>query len=218
MALCSNCGKKLPWLLLALCAAAILAAIFFLDDSVTAFVKLHSTPASVAFGKTVSKCSEWQWLMLPCALFAAAAHLRKNRALARVLCAVIISASLAGLSANLIRGVTGRTRPNAPAEIAQGWYGPWHGGRLLMFDSRYNAFPSGHTAVSAGLVAMLILLRRRAGLLLIPLPAIVAAARICAGAHHLSDVMASLLLGACVAVWLRCWLIRAGFFTPKINK
>jgi membrane-associated phospholipid phosphatase len=50
---------------------------------------------------------------------------------------------------------------------------------------------------------MLVLLRRRAGLLLIPLPLIVAAARICAGAHHLSDVMASLLLGACVAFWLR---------------
>jgi membrane-associated phospholipid phosphatase len=203
MALCTNCGKKLPWLLLAFSAVAILAAVFFLDDGVVAFVKLHSTPASVAFGKTVSKWSEWQWLMLPCALFALAAHLRKNRALARAVCAVMISASLAGLAATCIRGVTGRTRPNAPAEIVQGWYGPWHGGELLLVKSNYNAFPSGHTAVSAGLVAMLVLLRRRAGLLLIPLPLIVAAARICAGAHHLSDVMASLLLGACVAFWLR---------------
>jgi membrane-associated phospholipid phosphatase len=215
MALCTNCGKKLPRLLLVLSAAAVLACVFFLDDSVVGFVKTHGTPASVAFGKTVSKCSEWQWLMLPCALFAIAAHLRKNRAQARVLCAVMISASLAGLAATCIRGVTGRTRPSAPAEIAPGWYGPWHGGRLLVFDSRYNAFPSGHTAVSAGLVAMLLLLRRRAGLLLIPLPVIVAAARICAGAHHLSDVMASLLLGACIAVWLRRRLAGSGFFRTQ---
>lgn len=181
----------------------MIATGFFLDDSVIGFVNAHRTPALLRAGQLVSKWSEWQWLMLPCVLIAVAAHLRKKKALVRVMCAVMISASLAGLGANFIRGVTGRTRPNAPKEIAQGWYGPWHNGRLLLVQSHYNAFPSGHVATSTGLVAMLVLLRRRVGLLLAPLPVVVAAARICVGAHHLSDVLTSALFGIIVAVLLR---------------
>lgn len=64
-----------------------------------------------------------------------------------------------------------------------------------------------------GLIAPLLLLRRRLGWLLLPVPILIAAARICAGAHHLSDVLAGALLGFAVAAWVT-WKIAPRLIPP----
>lgn len=182
-----------PWLL----AMVAVAISFLLDNAVIAFVKAHSTPASLAAGRVVSHYGEWQWLMLPCVIFAAIAFFRRKGEWVRILGAMVIASALAGLCNDAVRALTGRTRPNAPPSITQGWYGPRH-----MLDTHYNAFPSGHAAASMGLIASLVIMRRRIGWALLPVPAAIAASRVCIGAHHFSDVMAGALVGIAAAIWV----------------
>jgi membrane-associated phospholipid phosphatase len=127
------------------------------------------------------------------------------------LCSVI-----AGLSANKIRALTGRARPFT--EAAPGWYGPAKGARFWTKGARdFQSFPSAHTSVVAGFFAPLALValrsRRRVWRWLgvavaFSGTALMAWARVWAGAHHLSDVTAASLLGLVVGVFV---LRRAAF-------
>jgi membrane-associated phospholipid phosphatase len=190
-----------------LSGAAAVAGSFFLDDAVIAFVKGHSNQSLQTFGRFGSYFGQWHWLMLPCAVVAVIAWKRRDAVCLRILCAMIITSIIAGLGVNALRVTTGRTRPSAPAEIKQGWYGMRHNGKWIVIKADYNAFPSGHAAASMGLVAPLLVMRRRIGWLLACVPLLIGAARICVGAHHLSDVVAGLLAGVAVAIWV----------TPKIT-
>ena len=203
----TNCGKTVALWSLAL---AVTGVSFFFDDAVIAFIKTHSTPGVVAFGRLGSQYGEWNWLMVPCAIIGVIVWLRKDAAWLRILCVMFVASTLAGLAADAVRPLTGRTRPNAPLEVKQGWYGPYSQGEWVAFKSPYEAFPSAHAAASMGLIAPLLLLRRRIGWLLLPVPILIAAARICVNAHHLSDVLAGALLGFTVACWVD-WKI-----TPRI--
>lgn len=195
MTICAGNKKRARTVALWLFAAIVTAVSFLLDDPVIAFVKAHGTPATLAAGRIGSRYGELQWLMLPCLIFAAIAFLRRNAAWMRILCAMAIASAVAGLCNDAVRGLTGRTRPNAPPAIAQGWYGPRY-----MLDANYNAFPSGHAAAAMGLIVPLVIMRRRIGCALMPVPIAIAAARICIGAHHLSDVMAGALVGIAAAI------------------
>ena len=193
-------------------AAAVLTGISFcLDDTVLAFMKTHRTQAVLAFGRFGSHYGQWNWLMVPCILAGAVAWLRRDEAWLRILCVMVIASILAGLGDNVVRATTGRTRPSAPQTIEQGWYGPKANGQWVVINSNYNAFPSAHAAASMGLIAPLLLLRRRAGWLLLPLPILISAARICVNAHRLSDVVAGMLLGIGVAAWVN-WKIAPRIF------
>ena len=192
-----NRGKTVA---LWLAAAVVVAVSFFFDDALVAFMKTHTTPIVAAFGRWGSYYGEWPWLMVPCVIAGIVAWLRRDAAWLRVICMMIVASAVAGLAADAVRVATGRTRPNAPAP--QGWYGPVSQGRWVSIQPEYEAFPSAHAAASMGLIAPLLLLRRRAGWLLLPVPILIAAARICAGAHHLSDVLAGALLGFAVAAWV----------------
>jgi len=210
MAMKTTRGKAVAlWLL----AAAVLTGISFcLDDAVLGFMKTHTTPAVLAFGRFGSHYGQWNWLMVPCMLAGIVAWLRRDITCLRILCVMVIASILAGLGANVIRATTGRTRPSAPQAVEQGWYGPRANGQWVVINSNYNAFPSAHAAASMGLIAPLLLLRRRAGWLLLPVPILISAARICVNAHHLSDVVAGMLLGIGVAAWVN-WKI-----TPLISR
>ena len=117
-----------------------------------------------------------------------------------------LCASIAGLSANGIRAMTGRARPFAQA--APGWFGPREGMRLWARGARdYQSFPSAHTSVVAGFLAPVALLslgqrRRRLRVcgvgVAIGGTALMGWARVWAGAHHVSDVVAASLLGVLV--------------------
>ncbi len=116
----------------------------------------------------------------------------------RMICVMMIAASLAGLSADLLRGLTGRTRPYA--QVPQGFYGVRSGSEWLITRHAYNSFPSGHTATIAGFAVPLLLWRRRLAWLVVPVISLVAAARVYLGAHHLTDILAGALLGTLIAV------------------
>lgn len=122
----------------------------------------------------------------------------QKRELMRVLCVMMIAASLAGLSADVLRGLTGRTRPYA--DVPQGFYGIRSDSRWLITKHAYNSFPSGHTAAMTGFVFPLLLWRRRLLVIVVPLVAVVAAARVYLGAHHVSDTVAAAILGSFVAI------------------
>ncbi len=128
------------------------------------------------------------------------AWLRSRRDWMRVLCAMMIAASLAGLSADFLRGVTGRTRPYTHAP--QGWYGVRRDSQWLVFQHAYNSFPSGHTTTAVAFALPLFFWRRRLGLAAFLFIAAVAWARVYVGAHHISDVVAGAALGGLIAAWI----------------
>jgi len=132
---------------------------------------------------------------------AAIAWFRRDTACLRIICIMVAASTLAGLGANVVRGTTGRTRPSASPEVVQGWHGPRANGGWVIIKSEYNAFPSAHAAASMGLILPLLLLRKRIGWLLLPVPILIGAARICVNAHRLSDVLCGALLGAAIATW-----------------
>jgi membrane-associated phospholipid phosphatase len=200
-------GKAVAWWLLAIAAVGVS---FWFDDRVIAFVKGHPTPAVRSFGHYGSYFGQWHFLMIPMVIAALAAWRRRDGGLLRILCIMTIGSIIAGLGANAIRVTTGRTRPSAPPPIEQGWYGLRYHGKWIVIKADYNAFPSGHVAAAMGLIAPLLVMRRRLGWPLLAVPFLIGAARICVGAHHLSDVLAGAFFGVAVAFWVD-WKI-----TPRI--
>ncbi len=187
-------------------AALLLLALslaFYFDAALDRWVVENRTPNLERAAQFCSRFLAWHWLMAGAVLGLLAAWFRQRRDWMRVLCTMAIAASIAGLSADLVRGLTGRTRPYAPA--AQGWYGVRNEGRWLIGKHAYNSFPSGHTSAITGFAVPLFLWRRRLGLVAFPIILIVASARIYLSVHHLSDVIAGMFLGTLVAtlVWRR---------------
>ena len=183
---------------------AVLLAGIFCDTAVNQGVASNRAPNWERAAKLISRYLAWHWLMLACAFALGIAWLRGARRWQRVICAMMVAASLAGLSADFLRGVTGRTRPYHSA-VPQGFYGVHDGTQWLITKHAYNSFPSGHTAAISGLLAPLVLWRRRFAATAVPVVCVVAAARVYLGAHHLSDILAGALLGTIVAtaVWRR---------------
>jgi membrane-associated phospholipid phosphatase len=120
----------------------------------------------------------------------------------------------AGLAANLVKLAVVRVRPrDFPFQggvwaTFQGWFpllksGNWtlSGGWLpvLSNDSRLQSFPSAHTATAAGLAVALMWLYPQGRKLFPLLVVLVAAHRIEAEAHYLSDVLCGAALGVAVA-------------------
>jgi len=150
-----------------------------------------------------SRYLAWPWLMLGAGGGLLVAWLRSRRDWVRVLCAMMIAASLAGVSADLLRGMTGRTRPSA--QVPQGWYGVRSGSQWLIIKHAYNSFPSGHAAAIVAFGLPLFFWKRSLGILVFCCVAVVGVARVYLGAHHISDVVAGAILGTLIAVlvWRR---------------
>jgi membrane-associated phospholipid phosphatase len=186
------------------CALLLLLILsFLLDDTVDRWVAAHQIPGWKTAAKICSRYFAWPWLMLGAGGGLLVAWLRNRRDWMRVLCAMMIAASLAGLAADLLRGVTGRTRPYAQAP--QGWYGVRAGAQWLIIKHAYNSFPSGHATTIVAFSLPLFFWRRSLGLVVFCSVGAVAGARVYLGAHHLSDVVAGAILGTVVAVlvWRR---------------
>lgn len=181
-------------------ATLALGVAFLVDGSIDQWVAAHADPQWVAAAKFCSRYFAWHWLMTIAAIGSVIAWLRRRRDWLRVLCAMMIAASLAGLSADILRGATGRTRPYVSAP--QGWYGVRTGSQWLITKHAYNSFPSGHVTAVVGFVCPLLFWRRLAAAMALPLVAMVASARVYLGAHHLSDTIAGAILGTLVALWV----------------
>jgi membrane-associated phospholipid phosphatase len=186
---------------LALALLVLLALAFSIDGFVDRWVAENQVAAWHRAAQWCSRFFAWHWLIGYALLGLAIAWLRGRRDVARLLCAMMIAASLAGLAADVIRGLSGRTRPYYK-EVPQGFYGVHDGSRWLITKHAFNSFPSGHTSAMTGFAIPLLFWRRSFILLVAPLIAAVAAARVYLGSHHLSDVVAAAILSSLIAGWV----------------
>lgn len=189
-------------------AATMVAGAFYLDVPVREAIldaqgKKWKKSAEARFHGGVRKYGDWPWLMAGGAVGFGIAWRLGNKRWMRIVAAAMVASTLAGAIANASRLTTGRTRPRSSPEVVQGFYGPWHEGRLLIGDSKYNAFPSGHAATAFGFAWPFVLASPLAGVLVFVGACLVAWSSLAIGAHHPSDIVVSFLLSLAVAlvVW-----------------
>ncbi len=109
---------------------------------------------------------------------------------------------LAGLACIILRVLCGRTRPMAH-DGPPGFYGFWYHGHFIAGKFEFSSFPSGHAATAVGLAAAVWLLHRGWGTVAVVYAVAVMWSRIALQDHHLSDVLASTVLGIAMAVVLK---------------
>lgn len=156
----------------------------------------HQGPTARIFMESVSRYGDWPEHVALGLILLALAWARGQKHWMRVFAAMILACALAGIAARVVKVSTGRARPSVQTE--SGWTGP----RL---NSKYNAFPSGHTAASTAFFATLILAGWRIGAPLLAIPLLIAFSRMYVAAHYLSDVMAAALIGAVAAFCVVRW-------------
>ena len=212
------------WMLALLAAACVVAiwGAFRLDEPVREAVvaaqgKHWKKSSEKRFHSAVRKFGDWPPLMVACLAGLVVARLARSRRWARVIVAAMIASSVAGTIANASRLTTGRARPKETPKIAPGFYGPWNEGKLLVGQPAYNSFPSGHTATAFGLAAVLVYACPPAGIAAVAGASLVARSSIVMGAHHVSDVVVSVVLSFAVAWVVWKWLKgRGGDWIEKL--
>ncbi len=204
----SNLPAILVTTLLAVLAGILIAASFQLDQPVREQIlaaqgKGWKKSTDYRQMGAVSKYGDWPQLMLVGGIGLLIAWKFNHREWQRILIAAMIASTLAGILANTSRLTTGRTRPRDSPKIEAGWYGPIHKGEILIGNSKYNAFPSGHTATAVGFAGVFLFARPLIGLFVLAGALAIAWSRMALGAHHLSDVVVSVVLALTVAwfVW-----------------
>lgn len=176
---------------------------FAVDASVVAWVRKRGHGIGADFANWIGFWGDWYGVTAVALMLWAIAKLRRDATFQRLVLLMGVSALLSGASANVIRGVTGRTRPAAAA--AEGWYGASHG-LMGAGGSRhaFQSFPSAHTAVVSGFFAPLGIMalgadRRRirilSGFVFWGASGLMAWARVWTESHHPSDVVAGMALG-----------------------
>lgn len=183
-------------------AVMVLIGSFFVDEDVVVWARAHQYPSLHWIAEFVSKILDWPPVLAFLGGVYFAVRRWGPRDYRRWVGAAFVAAALCGATGTLLRSVIGRARPGASVE--QGWYGPWHGGEWTIGRHDYAAFPSGHTSTVAGAAGVLILARRRWGMVGLAVTLLVAASRIYLLAHRLSDVVAAMILGLVGGGWL--WL------------
>jgi membrane-associated phospholipid phosphatase len=170
--------------------------------------KWQKTTEARIYG-TIRVWGDWPPIMVVAALGFLTARACGKRRWSRILLAAMIASTLAGIVANASRLTTGRTRPRESPAIEQGFYGPYHQGRILVGVPAYNSFPSGHTATAFGFAAAILFAAPFWGLLALAAASAVAWSSIAIGAHHPSDVAVSITLAFLVA-WFVCRIMKLG--------
>lgn len=151
----------------------------------------------------VSRYGDWPPLMILAGAGLFVAWRARNQEWKRILITAMVASTVAGLLANSLRLTTGRTRPRESPKIAQAWVGPYHEGKITIGNSKYNSFPSGHTATAFGFAGALFFARPLLGSFALLVAGAIAFSRMLLGAHHLSDVV----VAAIAALWVAwfCW-------------
>lgn len=182
----------------ALVAAFILVAIAFAlwaDSFIASWINLHASGSLKHAAVVISRIGDWPAHVAVGIIGMTAAFFARRKDWVRIFLAMLIACALAGFVARAIKIATGRARPLVQSEKV--WNGP-------RFSAKYNAFPSGHTASSTAFFAALFFARRKIGAPLLVIPVVIAAARVLANAHYLSDVTFAAALGiVCAALTCR---------------
>ncbi len=180
------------WLFIVLFALLAIGAAFYFDDAVRAWMTAHSNRTAKQVMRNISRYGDWPEHVLAGLLIIAIAWFRGNKRWVQIGLTMIIACALAGIVARGLKIATGRARPSVKQEL--GWKGP----RL---SSKYNSFPSGHTAATTAFFGVLLFANRRLALALSPIPLLIAFSRMYVAAHYLSDVVVAMVLGLFCA-WL----------------
>ena len=124
------------------------------------------------------------------------------RAMAFIPGFIFAAVGAAGLIADALKILIGRTRPKLL--FADGTYDlTWFG-----WQADHWSFPSGHAATAAALMTALWCLWPRPVWLYVAGAALVAASRVITGQHYLSDVIAGAAVGGVVTRLVAMWLLR----------
>lgn len=187
------------WLLAGLAAVG---AAFPFDTQICAALDVGQDTRLKQLAWWCSKLGEG-WVIAATAIFFSLVYLGANRpTTAAKIFFVGLTSELIGLASIILRLLAGRARPSNH-EVAQGFYGLWHDGHWIAGQFKFSSFPSGHAATAAGLVAAAWLLHRGWGAVLAVYALAVMWSRIALQAHHLSDVLASVVLAVPMAIWLK---------------
>ena len=191
-------SSRLPRIWMALAAVAVIALVvaFFLDHAVVAWIGVYSSPELKKVMQTVSRVGDWPAHVIVGLLGIAVAFVAKTKIWMRIFLAMLVALALAGVTGRLVKLATGRARPSVKTEAQ------WNGPRL---NSKYHAFPSGHTASSTAFFVALFLKRKKIGAPLLLIPVLIALSRMVVGAHYLSDVTFAAVLGVLCAILAVHW-------------
>ncbi|MCS7008942.1 MAG: phosphatase PAP2 family protein [Chthoniobacterales bacterium] len=210
----SEWGRRLvvfgKWFLVVGIALWIVWFSFIFDDSVRRMVLEWQGDSwrgsrAAQFWGAVSKYGDWPQLFVTGSLLLVLALVRRKRRAAEVIAAAIVASTLTGIIANGSRLTTGRVRPRDEAKLGAGFFGPWHEGRLTVGVPGYNSFPSGHAATAFGFASPVFFAVPWVGLVLMVGAVMVAMSRVMLGAHHLSDIVVSLLLALFIGYMVLRW-------------
>jgi membrane-associated phospholipid phosphatase len=198
--------KELGYLLLWLLAGSLAVALVCpLDSQVDAAFDVTNDPLGHRIASWFTKLGEG-WAPALLGIFFIVVYMRRHRPdVAAKIFFVILAGELIGLAGVIVRLFVGRTRPSA--HVPQGFYGIWHDGHWIIGQFDYSAFPSGHTCIAVGMAAAAWLVHRGWGTVAALFAVAVAWSRVAFGSHHLSDVMASVVLAVPLAVILKRTLL-----------
>ena len=184
------------WLIWIVIVAMIIAASFYFDDVVRHFMLRYQNSTLRSFMENVSRFGDWPEHALVGLGLLALAQWKGDKNWTRIIVAMLIALSIAGLTGRVIKITAGRARPSVKAEHM--WNGPHLSG------AKYHSFPSGHVDASVGFFGVLLLARRRIGLACLSIPLLVGFSRLYLGAHYLSDVVCAAVLGILCALLVWC--------------
>jgi membrane-associated phospholipid phosphatase len=201
--------SKSKFLRLALVIALVIAAVaatvaaFQLDDwtrdhVVAAHGKGWKKSDGYRLQGLVSRYGDWPFLMVLGGAGLVVAWRLRNQRWQRIFVTAMVASTVAGMLVNAVRLTSGRPRPRDTPKIAEGWYGPYHDGRLLIGNSSYNSFPSGHTATAVGFAAVILFASPVVGSLALAAALAIAWSRIELGAHHPSDVVVATIVALAI--------------------
>src|SRR5215469_15665072 len=198
--------KELGYLLLWLLAGSLAIALTCpLDSQVDAAFDVTNDPVSHRIAMWFTKLGEG-WAPALLGIFLIVLYMRRHRPnVAAKILFVIVAGELIGLAGVIVRLFVGRTRPSA--HVPQGFYGIWHDGHWIIGQFDYSAFPSGHTCIAVGMATAAWLVHRGWGTAAALFAIAVAWSRVAFGSHHLSDVIASVVLAVPLAVILKKTLL-----------
>jgi undecaprenyl-diphosphatase len=187
------------WVKLALCAAATVLAILFLDQPLAVWARAHPIP-NLAYGTGSGGdiARELMWFeqfgqgVCSVTVIAAVALLDRHAGRRRAL-AIAIGCVLTMLITHLLKDTIGRSRPYVAADDGSWiWGGPTMG---FTRKSPWGSCPSAHTTAAFALASGLSWFYPRGRALFMGLALFTAAQRVLHTAHYLSDTITGVVIG-----------------------
>jgi membrane-associated phospholipid phosphatase len=183
-------------------AGVAIAVSFHFDDAVREFMMQYQDPAMRNFMLYVSLLGDWPLHAAVGLVLLGLAWRRGSEQWTRIFLAMLLAMLLAGVAGTVIKRTVPRARPSVYTDTR--WGGP-------RFSSKYHSFPSGHVGASTAFFGVLLIARRRIGLVCLAIPILIGFSRMYIGAHYLSDVVCAAVLG------IFCALVVAHFLLLPIG-